>query len=153
MWAHYADKHKGAAIGLKADLEKDSFLRLVEPVEYNCTRPYLFESIKKWLNNPAEEHSMEAARKATQRLLHTKSQEWSYEEEVRLAIPDEVKPNETASFLEFHPNELVELYLGYRMSDDHKGQVTALAKLLNPEVRIFHTKLSKREYAIEFEEV
>src|SRR5205814_7955126 len=32
MWAHYADKHFGAVMGLLPDSEKDSFLRLIRPV-------------------------------------------------------------------------------------------------------------------------
>jgi len=153
MWAHYAEQHRGVVVGLKPDLEKDSFLRLMEPVKYKDERPFLFESTAKWLNSALEEYSMEIAREASHRLLHTKSSEWSYEKELRLAIPDEVKPGQVASFLKFYSHELAELYLGYRMSDENKVTVVGLAKQLNPNVRIFNAKLAKRKYALDFEEI
>lgn len=146
LWAHYAQKHQGAVIGLKPNLEKDSFLRLMCPVEYKNVRPYF--SIK--FPEPFDD-SEEAINKISNSLLYTKSLEWSYEQEVRFVIPDETKDGKP-SFLKFYPDELVELYLGCRMSDEDKDKVKQLARKMNPAVRIFHTKLSWQEYQLEFEE-
>jgi len=151
MWAHYADKHKGVVFGFKADLEKDSFLRLMEPVRYSDERPYVIQDTNSEMKS--EDSGLEKARKATQRLLHTKSTQWSYEEELRLAIPDQVKPDEVASFLKFHPHELVEVYLGYRMKDESINKIIDLAKTLNPKVQAYSAKLSKRKYALDFERI
>jgi hypothetical protein len=125
----------------------------MKPVNYEKERPYVVKTTEEWIRDLAEESNLGLAEKATQRLLHTKSSEWSYEEELRLAIPDEVKEGQTASFLRFYPNELVELYLGYRMDNDHKNKFISLAKNLNPNVQIYFAGLAKRKYALGFKKV
>lgn len=43
MWAHYAEKHRGVVLGFRPDCERDSFLRLLEPVRYNDAPPLFYE--------------------------------------------------------------------------------------------------------------
>jgi hypothetical protein len=150
MWAHYADGHRGAVFGFRPDLERDSFLRLIKPVVYSTDRPFLFDEGPKMLPTMASITSPAALRPYTQRLLHTKSAEWSYEEELRLCIPEEVKDGERASLLSFYPNELEEVYLGYRMEDQNRKKISELARSLNPTVKIFTCELAKRQYSLEF---
>jgi hypothetical protein len=86
-------------------------------------------------------------------LIFTKSTHWSYEEELRLAIPFEVPEGQSASFNRYYPNELVEVYLGCRMQDDVKTEIIALARKLNPDVAIYSTVLVKHSYALDFERI
>ena len=46
MWAHYAESHRSVVLGFKPDLEKDSFLRLLEPVTYSDILPSFFKQQK-----------------------------------------------------------------------------------------------------------
>ena len=74
-----------------------------------------------------------------------------YEEELRLTLPEEIEEGQSATFNTFYANELVEVYLGYRMSDAVKSEIIRLAKGLNPDVRIFTARPAKRKYALEFD--
>ena len=51
--------------------------------------------------------------------------EWSYEQELRLTFPEEIKDERPATFNTFYASELVEVYLGYRMSDDARPRFGA----------------------------
>ncbi len=150
MWAHYADEHRGVVFGFKPDVARDSFLTLMKPVIYSTERPVFMEESQLFFNNKEEFTNEELSARAMHRLLHTKSAEWSYEEELRLAIQDEIQEENKYSLLKFCPNELVDVYIGYRMDDKLKVKVISLAKILNPEVRIYSTNLVKRKYALEF---
>jgi hypothetical protein len=135
MWAHYADKHRGAVLGFQPDFDKDSFLRLVKPVTYSKDRPQLIQEPAQLLTLPP--FTVEDGRKLNERVLHTKSPEWSYEEEWRLSIPEEVHHDESASFLPYYANELAQIYLGYRMSNEKKDEIIRLAKNVNPNVEVY----------------
>ncbi|MCK4791001.1 MAG: DUF2971 domain-containing protein [Desulfobacteraceae bacterium] len=78
MWAHYADKHKGAAIGIDLDNVFPNAHRergiLMNPVIYDKHRPKI-----NILDEPEGNVSCEAYQKA----VMTKSDSWSYEEEFR----------------------------------------------------------------------
>jgi hypothetical protein len=93
---------------------------------------------------------VEIARTIADRLLHTKSKQWSYEQEWRLAIPGGLKDGKEAAFYRFYPNEVVEVYLGFRMNNETKNAIIRMANTLNPAVRIFSAGLAKRKYAVEF---
>jgi hypothetical protein len=130
MWAHYADRHAGVVLGLRADLTKDSMLRLTKPVRYSDQRPHAIDTVDEFIAS-LDLPSNEAARKIGDKLFHTKSAEWAYEEEVRLLMPAGVENGAAAGYFPFGSNELVELYLGFRMPDDKKAQIIQLAKALN----------------------
>jgi hypothetical protein len=145
MWSHYAEQHRGAVLGFKADLERDSMLAKIEPVTYGDERPFLLDE-PGLMSSP----TLESSSKSNRRVYLTKSKEWSYEEELRLVIPAEVKPGEPASFNRYYPHELVELFLGCRMSEETRAETIRLARGLNPDMRVFSVSLARRKYALEF---
>jgi hypothetical protein len=144
MWAHYAEQHRGAVLGFLPDVARDSMLTQIEPVAYSDRRPSLLDDYD-LLTRPTPE----SAAAANRRLYLTKSSEWSYERELRLFIPGDIPPGQAATFKHFYATELVEVYLGCRMSRESREKVTALAKRLNPEVRIFSIILARRKYGLE----
>lgn len=148
MWAHYAEQHRGAVLGFLPDVARDSMLTQIEPVAYSDRRPSLLDD-----SNLLARPTPESAAAANRRLYLTKSSEWSYEQELRLFIPSEVQPGQNATFKRFYASELVEVYLGCRMSRESRGEVTELAKRLNAEVRIFSVILARRKYALDMSPV
>src|SRR5437870_4241023 len=70
-------------------------LARIQPVTYSELRPYLFED-SGWIPRA----TMEYASQPNQRLYLTKSAQLSYEEELRLVIPANVKEGESARFFE-----------------------------------------------------
>jgi hypothetical protein len=142
MWAHYADQHHGAVIGFCPDTTRDSMLARLEPVRYTRTRPALLS--EDVLTKP----TMDAAAQANRRLYLSKGTEWSYEEEFRLFIPGDIPPEETATYKTFYPNELVELYLGCRMSQKAKEDLTQRSIACNPAVHVYAVSIAKRAYGL-----
>jgi hypothetical protein len=145
MWSHYAEQHRGAVLGFQADSERDSMLAKIEPVMYSDEPPFLLDA-----PNLMSSPTLESSSKSNRRVYLTKSKEWSYEEELRLVIPADVQPGQPSSFNRYYPHELVELYLGCRMSEETRPEAMRRAKDLNPDVRIFSVSLARRRYALEF---
>jgi hypothetical protein len=152
MWAHYADKHRGAVLGFRPDLQNDSMLRLMKPVRYSEQRAHGIDTVEEYAASLGVP-SIQTVRKIVDKLLHTKSKEWAYEQELRLSVADAVTDGQSAKHFLFLPNEIEEVYLGYRMSQEKKAEISQLSKALNPNVRIFAARLAKRTYALEFESV
>jgi hypothetical protein len=150
MWAHYADKHRGAVLGFLPDIEKDSVLRLTRPVRYQQVRPSLMKHPKQHIEDGLPRTPPDAGKQINRAVLYTKSSEWSYEKEVRLTLREYLLNGETESFNPFYPNELVEVYLGYRTTLEQKNRIADLARNLNPEVKVFTASLAKRRFALEF---
>ncbi|WP_394199352.1 DUF2971 domain-containing protein [Litoreibacter albidus] len=72
MWAHYADSHKGIAIGFDVP---DHLLFKIDYVK-NRIKPHA-----------DVDHSQSAMEHLVHKLLRTKHKEWSYEDEYRLVRP------------------------------------------------------------------
>lgn len=149
MWAHYADQHRGVVLGFKPDLARDSYLRVLQPVIYTDERPSFYGSI----DTMAAGMSESDVQALNRRLVYTKSTDWSYEAEERIYVPREVADGEPASYLSFFPEELVELYLGCRVSADFKRDIIEAAKSVNDDVAIFQARPAKGSYALVFEPV
>ncbi len=154
MWAHYSDKHKGAVLGFNPDVEHDSALRLMEPVIYRSERPGLVEKSQLGFKEGIDFTIEQIVTETSKRLLHTKSTEWEYEQELRLAIPFIIEEGKKEWFLNLvYPHELTQVFLGYRMDEEEKKKLIILAKNFNPNVQIYSTQLMKRQYRLEFKEI
>ncbi len=150
MWAHYAEQHRGVVFGFKPDTAVDSFLCLLEPVIYSALRPSFYDPIDPLKGARPNSEDMRAFNRY---LTATKSPEWSYEEELRLVVPSFVPEGQSATFLPFHPHELVELYLGHRFPAEHRNEIVTAARSLNNDVVILQAKLAKGAYALTFEPI
>lgn len=98
-----------------------------------------------WNNVPFTQEMVTAVRDA---LVYSKSTHWAYEEEVRILIPNGVREGEPATFLNFYPSELCELYLGCRMDDQSRSELISRAKALNADVAIFDVHPSRPSYKL-----
>ena len=70
MWAHYADKHKGAVIGIDFDMIFPKYCIKMRRVDYSVQRPKM-NVLVEYENDKYSE------------ILFTKSTEWTYEREFR----------------------------------------------------------------------
>jgi len=70
MWAHYADKHKGAVIGIDFDMIFPKYCIKMRRVDYSVRRPKM-NVLVEYENDKYSE------------ILFTKSTEWTYEREFR----------------------------------------------------------------------
>ena len=86
-------------------------------------------------------------------LIFTKSTEWSYEQEYRLAVPDYIPESGDFQLLNFGSDELTSVYFGCRMDGDNKKAMKSLIKTANPYAKIYQAVPSKREYSLDFIDV
>lgn len=114
MWAHYANGHRGVAIGVEVDPEKYD----VRPVAYI---------------GPSHLHNAEVngGPETAKRILCHKYQAWHYEEEERIFVSDGSK---------FANVQVKEVLLGSRMSKQDKGFIKELLSKINPEVTVLNSE-------------
>lgn len=115
MWAHYADSHKGLALGFEVP---DNLLFKINYVE-NRIKP-----------EKDVDFSMSSMEGLIQKLLRTKHKEWSYEDEYRLVRPLENCVNEGDKFFAAF-NEMTvlkEVILGARYEASNFDQLSSELK-------------------------
>ena len=116
MWAHYADGHKGVAIGVEID-------------QSNCeVRPVTYDGLSTVTNNFGNAHH-EMAKK----ILCHKLDFWGYEKEERIFV---------ANNSNYVNVSVKEIYIGCRMSNQDKSIVRKLVENanLNSDINIaIHT--------------
>ena len=150
MWSHYADHHRGVVLELRPDVPRDSPLMASKPIVYSTERPLLYRSPHDLLRKSLLLSAEDAARELVEPLIYTKSTEWAYESEYRLAIPDYVPAGATERFIEFYPTELCGVLFGCRVTDERRREIEGLARTLNPGVRFSRAVMARREYALEW---
>ena len=150
MWSHYADHHRGIVLELRPDVPRDSPLLASKPIVYSTERPLLYRSPHDLLRKSLLLSAEDAARELVEPLIYTKSTEWAYESEYRLAIPDYVPAGATERFIEFYPTELCGVLFGCRVTDERRREIEGLARKLNPDVRFSRAVMARREYALEW---
>jgi hypothetical protein len=158
MWAHYADEHRGFALGFDGGhrffdrtLHGPDVARALRPVTYSERRPRRY--LAAYLEDP--EYLFESL---AQDFYLTKSLEWSYEREWRMLLPasdaDEAitAGGQTVLLLSYPPEALREVVLGARCPPDCVEAVCAV--LSGPEyrhVRIVRAVLDPDRFALRLE--
>ncbi|WP_175473533.1 DUF2971 domain-containing protein [Algibacter pectinivorans] len=107
MWSHYANGHRGIAIGFEIDKSKYN----IEKVTYNGLKsfnifPQKFNELKSVFLNKLEE--------------------WSYEEEYRIITEKQDYVN----------IEIKEVIFGAETSEDDKSLIKKMIKLIDKEIKI-----------------
>jgi hypothetical protein len=78
-------------------------------------------------------------REILERIVYTKTSEWAHEHEYRLATP--LRQNEDPwNTMPYHPEEIVELYLGLALETDGAQMFMNMALAINPKISIFRAK-------------
>ena len=108
MWSHYANGHKGVAIGVKIDKKKYT----VKEIEYfnDLTLIDRYDSM------------------TAKEILSRKLIEWEYEQEVRVFLN-----NSTNNFIDI---EIVEIILGININDEDENLIRKLIEKINPKIQI-----------------
>jgi Protein of unknown function (DUF2971) len=134
MWAHYAERHRGAVLELTPSVEKDSPLLSSKKITYSDVRPVLYRDPADMIRHGLAMSVSDSAREMYERLIYTKSLEWSYEKECRFHIPGFIPDNKEYAAFTFYPEELTAVYLGCRMKEEHKREVMELARAISPSI-------------------
>jgi Protein of unknown function (DUF2971) len=134
MWYHYATKYTGAVIELACDDQLDSAWLQAAPVEYPEVTPDIFET-GGWARLSILK--TDAAKEELYRTYtYTKSPDWAYEREWRVATWS--RPGESGLFSDYplRAKEIRSLYVGPLMTKINRSVlIEALADV--PHVRVY----------------
>lgn len=139
LWSHYADSHRGCAIGVDVWHKSFARARLNERVQYSKKRPTrevdregaaFFEELKK--------------------LTRTKSHVWSYEREYRLAFPiEELEHDKEHCFVALHPQAVRRVIYGDQLDSEWKGRIDGLLSCSDyRHVRLYEVKRDPKDYLL-----
>ena len=144
MWYHYADSYRGAVIEFKCMDTTDSPWLGAVPVTYPKEKPavYTAEGLAEILTM-RNELAVQTIRASG---TYTKSPDWSYEAEWRIASYK--RPNESGLFSDykFHPLEVGAIYLGPQVHQEDRSEIISLAKTY-PQATVWSTSIGmSREF-------
>lgn len=154
MWAHYADSHKGFVVGFDSN---SSFFRSgngkaidgLRDVRYSPDRGVVPKDGLASLNN-------NELSEANDLFFFTKSDSWSYEEEVRILAHPKAASNTIKiadgydiCLFEFPPECIKEVILGHQMPPDKKHSIVDLVARKYPDAALFQAALSDDSYDVD----
>lgn len=128
MWSHYAKSHTGVCLKFDLTIPCDTFdfpLKVIYQEHYMICD--IFQNVEEKI----------------QQLIQTKSDLWSYEQEVRI-----VKIHETANKIQFPNDALVGVIFGCRT--DH-AEKRLLMNLLGANMQYAHCVVDEKEYKLNIE--
>jgi Protein of unknown function (DUF2971) len=136
MWERYAEDHQGIVLRIVPNLEKDSKYQKFGLVIYRETRPSLFESAERFQEDGLFGDQPAIIEKSLDTIIYSKTLDWQYESEYRLAIPLGHGEKDWNT-LAYHPDEITEIYLGAKMTAESKTEMIGLAQAVNSHIKIF----------------
>jgi hypothetical protein len=137
MWEQYAESHQGIVLKVVPNHAKDSKFSLLKEVRYVDERPPLFPSSLAFIEDSLFGNQDQNNKRYIDTVIYTKTKEYDYECEYRLAIPH--FPHENWNTLPYHGEEIAELYLGVNTSEMNKEKFTGLVRTINPAAKLFQT--------------
>ena len=138
MWSHYADAHHGFCLEFSTQQGRDQF-----GVEFTTeiAIPLRVEYFRKYpIVNPIVAHAINET-------LLTKAEQWEYEREWRIIIPNSLGAHR------FPPQCLTGIIFGCRMSDDHKEMIREWCKKWQPAIKYYEAKQSEDSYKLNIIEI
>jgi hypothetical protein len=140
MWTRYAEDHQGIVLRILPNVAKDSKYQLFRPVTYRENRPSLYESAAKFHESSLFGDHDARTKESMNTIIYSKTLEWEYENEHRLAIPLGHGEKDWNTLL-YHPEEISEIYLGAKETDELRTELIGLAQSVNPAIKIFDMAL------------
>ncbi len=140
LWTHYSDCHKGFCVGFSTEkLWKTGLFGKAALVEYDKIFPEIKPTVSK--------DKIDVAKKAFVQ-THTKSEDWTYEEEFRFVnvyFPNEPKPFER--IVQVPDDVFAEVTIGINISSEDRAEIVEICKRKN--IPVYQAK--KKDFLFEIE--
>ena len=153
MWSHYADCHKGICIGLKTTI-------FINSLTIRCKDNQLASGIPSYLpifrvnynNNKLEPYNLiKMDKKNIKPFFYRKSDCWSYEEEYRIVLGENMIKNNP---IIISSNEISCVYFGLLIDKEIKNEIiNVILNLSNKNIRLYNMVKVQGEYKIKAEEI
>jgi hypothetical protein len=157
MWSHYASNHQGIALGIDPAKGGQAF-KFIRPVEYRSDYP-ADEDAKIYADSFLGRQRVATADglESVKTMMFTKSEHWGYEREWRAVRSHDGDPNGdhkkydiNSQLVEIPSDAFCSIYVGCRTDPAFAEEVVSKARLLNPSINAFTTRISTRCYGLEF---
>jgi hypothetical protein len=148
LWAHYAEGHKGICLQFVKGNRPESIIHQSSKVRYSSERPVLPLSLvldrRSAIQAGDELVGLRLQRQLTNLMYFHKSEDWSYESEVRILVP----PAQEHDFC-FDENELISLIVGPLVSESRLETLKDVVKKTRPTLSIYRARPSENSFSIE----
>lgn len=147
MWSHYAESHAGMVFEFRNVDGLDSPYKLAKPIQYSRRPPQLAtdEELARFISGDEKIDG-----RVTDRMIYTKSDEWSYEREWRIQSGDGRMPIDPVEYAEFGSRELHAVYFGCKASQETKDLLLPLLHKHYPDTLVFQASRVTHAYALSF---
>ena len=142
MWSMYADSHRGICIGfnleklyrsLKSKNRYNEIIMLIvkysKELKPNCFFKDPFKAVIEW--------------------LRTKSIDWEYEKEIRIAFGPFVESKDKSGFVSFDLDSIEEIYFGCNMDENNRDTISDLLQAKSLKCKQYKMSLNDNKYKLE----
>lgn len=144
MWYHYADRYRGVVLELRCIDELDSPWLAAKPVSYPEAKPAVYTT-DGWAQLVCQQRDL-AIQDMLDLATYTKSPDWSYEREWRIASFKSTSDTGDYTDYGFSREELGAIYFGPMVDADEKRELL-IASGAYPAARLLDTQLGhSREF-------
>lgn len=144
MWYHYAEKYAGVVIVFNGGAHPQSMFTQCRPIRYVPSVPLVYER-PAWAKLCTGQKLDEI--ELVYRQFFTKSDQWSYEEEVRLLL-GQGGPGSYRD-VTFDSDEFEGIIFGSSTAAVHVEQLKALARDFRPDCRFWKAQLDRTRFGFE----
>ncbi|OGA31307.1 MAG: hypothetical protein A3G80_11540 [Betaproteobacteria bacterium RIFCSPLOWO2_12_FULL_62_13b] len=151
MWSHYAESHTGVVFSFRVLPEEDNLLCVAKPVVYCKAPPSLFTEAE-WLDDIFGVNRLDSSALHF-RYAYVKSEVWAYEREWR--VWDLLPRRQTVLHSDYRlrDREVEAVYLGCKISAEHKDTLMSLVATKYPEEKLFQARKPVDEFALCFDAI
>jgi hypothetical protein len=139
MWYHYAEEYKGVVIELNCSDDLDSAWLLAEPIKYVNSIPEI-STAKGWAKLMLMSKE-QIVKKLIAICSYTKTPDWEYEKEWRVASFKRPYETGTTSDYNFNYNELKSIYFGPLIDPEVRDEIIQLSTEVAPHILLFNTEI------------
>jgi hypothetical protein len=144
LWSHYAGQHSGFCVEFLRRNSESSGLRFAARVSYADQRPAIELSTVMAAFRESREGSAPEAERIKQQYINaqffTKSSDWSYEQEWRIALT-----RMAGTYLSFDASEVKAVFLGARSSEETQAKIK---NALSSSVPLYKMRLHEDDYKV-----
>lgn len=151
MWTHYAENHQGIALQFRCIPQLDSPWKEARPVNYVENMPRLVD--EQFLSDLLAGNGHFEPKEIINRLIYTKSTDWSLEREWRICFGTGRNSDATFEDLPFHPLELGAIIFGFRMPKEDQKKFIGTAQQAYPNAQLLRVERDEKSFKLFLREI
>lgn len=148
MWYHYGARYEGVAIAYDCQSASDTMFAIAKPMVYSDDIPLAMSS-EDWVQLATGQ--VDTPRDALTARYFTKSREWQYEHEYRIAIVS--RDEDKYHYTKMVTQEFGGLVFGTRTTEEWRAKLTKAARDWRADCRLWKASLNRERFGFELTEI